>query len=253
MRIQLSVFFSISMFFLSCDSELENSPPVLHKIVEYSLSVIEPSGLTFDEKTSSLWTVSDQTGKVVNIDTSGNVIRQIILPPFDLTLPDLEGITFNAELSELLVINELNSSIVRISASGRIIESVRIMENPGLANNGLEGICYKGDTKNYFLIKENDPKIIIKTDSNLLELERFEVNFSNDLSGIDYDAVSKTLWIVSESSRYVINCNLEGDEIRKYSIDSMAPEGIAIDPGNKKLYIVSDDNSTLGIFSILDY
>lgn len=52
--------------------------PSLNMINKMSLEVREPSGLCLGKNNQSLWVVSDQNGKIVNITTKGETIQTLI-------------------------------------------------------------------------------------------------------------------------------------------------------------------------------
>jgi uncharacterized protein YjiK len=72
-------------------------------IANVDLEFDEPSGLVFDVDKKSLWTVSDDTSKLFNLDLKGDINRKkTINSPLD----ESEGITLNKKRNLLVAVIE---------------------------------------------------------------------------------------------------------------------------------------------------
>ena len=70
----------------------------------------EPSGLTLDHRGTSLYTVSDDSKLIFNLDLQGRVISD---STFLIEVSDLEGIALTADNKSMLVVQEQTNSIIR--------------------------------------------------------------------------------------------------------------------------------------------
>ncbi len=209
----------------------------------FKLSVPEPSGLCFDKKTKSLWTVSDEDTTIFNINFSGKVLQKIKVNGFDL-----EGVTFLND-STLITILERSREVVFISLKG--VEQKRFsLKIGGVPNEGLEGITYNSNNEHLYLIKEKNPCKLFETDLEGNILVEKTLNISKDLSGLFYDANNNQLWIISDESKSIFKCNLDGTVLQQFKVDIKQIEGITIDFTTSKLYLVSDHEEKLYIFNL---
>ncbi len=71
-------------------------------IDSFDLDILEPSDLCYDSTTNSLWTVSDNTNLVYNIDFEGNIFQTLTYNG-----EDLEGITYDSAGNTLWIVEEL--------------------------------------------------------------------------------------------------------------------------------------------------
>ena len=70
----------------------------------------EPSGLTLDHRGTSLYTVSDDSKLIFNLDLQGRIISD---STFLIEASDLEGVTFAADNKSMLVAQEQTNLIIR--------------------------------------------------------------------------------------------------------------------------------------------
>jgi len=219
--------------------------PKLELVSEVNIQVDEPSGLCFSSDKGSLWTVSDQTRKVYRVDFAGNVLETLAY-----TGNDLEGIAVDPDDGTLWVAEEYLSQIVQLDALGNELQRVDVTGAAG--GSGLEGITISSADGHFFLLKEQDPGVLIELDPefNLLSYKR--INFAYDFSGIYYESSQQNLWIVSDQNETVYKCDLTGSVLTEYPIEVDKAEGIAVDFENSRVYIVSDSYEKLYLFSIED-
>lgn len=215
--------------------------PILENLLLQKMSplkVPEPSGLAFSYESNSFWSVSDSNSTVYKLDLKGNIIKS-----FHINGEDLEGITV-IDSDKLAVILERTREVVIVDTSGKEIKRKKF-DLPGKLNDGLEGICYDSKNKNFYLVNEKHPGLLIKTDDDLNEIFRRKINFASDFSDIFLSIIDNKLWILSDESKMIIQTDLNGNPIKIYKINADQPEGLVVDYLNKKVYVVSDKKEEL--------
>ena len=236
--------FSILALIFSCNVDKEANPV---KTMQFSVAEVipvrEPSGLdlTFDE--TGFWTVSGENSKVYLIDSWGREVKS-----FKVKGQDLEGITVIDERT-LGVVLERTREVVILDTSGLELKRKKL-DVEGELNTGLEGITFDPKGKRFYVLNEKKPRLLLTLDENLNELKRDTLNFSKDVSGIYFDNVDKTLWILSDESQRIFKTDLSGNPIEEFKIKVTKPEGITFNKTRTKLYIVSDITSNLYVFNL---
>jgi uncharacterized protein YjiK len=252
-RFSIFIFLILSFFLiLGCTDKkpTESEPPAEEKpklelISTVNIQVNEPSGLCFSIDKKFLWTVSDQTRKVYKIDFNGTVLETLVY-----TGSDLEGIAVDPSDSTIWVAEEYLSQIVQLDTLGNELNRITVTGAAG--NSGLEGITINTSTNHFFLLKEQDPGVLIELDENFNLLQYKRINFAFDYSGIFYESQNQHLWIVSDQNEKVFKCDINGTVLIEFPIDVDKPEGIAVDIANNLIYIVSDSYEQLYKYSIVD-
>jgi uncharacterized protein YjiK len=207
------------------------------------IKVPEPSGLTLSFDSNYLWTISDEDSKVYKIDKLGKIIRF-----FSVIGEDLEGITV-IDSVRLAVVLERSREVVVIDTLGKELKRKRF-ELKGRLNEGLEGICYDTNRKDFYFVNEKRPGLLIKTDSSFVEIFRKELKIAKDYSDIFFAKDDNTLWLLSDESKKIIQTDLNGKKIIEYSVKVDQPEGLVVDYKNKKVFVVSDKKEELYEFSL---
>jgi uncharacterized protein YjiK len=207
-------------------------------LAEYNLKIPEPSDLSLSADGKNLWTVSDKNGCVYLISLEGKVKKK-----YSLDTEDLEGITVLND-SSLAVVSEKNREVIFINNYGKEYFRKKLPFN-GADNRGPEGIAFDSKTKNIIIVKEDNPRVIIRYDAKFNEINRTGIDFLKDLSGIDFVDQTNEIWLVSDESKSVTKCSSDGELKEKYSIPIKQAEGIAVDYQNKKIYLVSDSEEKL--------
>ena len=255
-----------------------------HRIRDPGLGLNEPSGLTLNADGSALYTVSDDTNAIFRLDLKGRVS---VSDSFFIGLDDLEGIALRGDDSELLVVQERSNSVVVVDLSSRSERSrspLSAMTNYDTIahhfpdppeNNGLEGITVNTRNNHVVVVKERQPGLLIELDSTLTTIlstrmlqpsQGFmhpELNTEKlDFSGLSYDSSSDTLWIVSDKGRCLFQYDWAGDTVVQRLDLTIStgdklkrirkPEGVAFDPGRKRMYVVSDRDADLYVFKLHD-
>ena len=255
-----------------------------HRIRDPGLGLNEPSGLTLNRDGSALYTVSDDTKAIFRLDLQGTVS---VSDSFFIGLDNLEGIAIRSDDSELLVVQEESNSVVVVdlnSRKERYRRPLSAMTNFDTIahhfpdppdNNGLEGITVNTRNNHVVVVKECQPGLLIELDSSLTtilstrvlqpsqgfihpELEAEKLDFS----GLSYDRSNDTFWIVSDKGRCLFQYDWTGDTVLQrldLTISSgdkpkriRKPEGVAFDPVQKRMYVVSDRDADLYVFKLHD-
>lgn len=216
----------------------------------YSLAISDPSGLARDPDGVHLWTVSDRAGVgIYKITKQGQIIENI-----RFNSEDLEGITVDPVNGSLWVVEERKREVVNISREG-VVLSRSVLDIPGnIPNDGLEGITIRPQTGHFYVLNEKNPRLLIELDPQLNILKITPIDFSGaffmgDISGVDYNVRENTLWILSDQSAKIVVTDLDGNPLRHYVTGVIKGEGIAVDPVARLVYIVSDSESELYVFS----
>lgn len=235
------IFLNIVALNTGCDKNTPKEDIVLQG--EYFLDFPEPSGLALSFDKKSLWSVSDKNSQIYNISLSGHIIRQI-----KIDANDLEGICVLND-SLLAVVSEETNELLIVDYNGKVNKRYPVILN-GNTKFGLEGITYNDNLHHYYLVKEKSPSLLIDVDNNLNDITMKDLNFSQDLSGIEYDNVENILWILSDESQTISKCDLEGNVRQSFHFNLSKPEGIAINYETNLIYVVSDSQQKLSVYKI---
>ena len=233
------------LFHYKCNTNKQESPVIENLILQKvtPINVPEPSGLALSYDGKYLWSVGDSDSKVHKLDLHGNVITS-----FKVNGEDLEGITVIDSIN-LAVILERKREIVVLDTSGQEINRKKL-DLKGRLNEGLEGICFNNETKDFYLLNEKRPGLLIKIDSSFNEIFRKDLKIAKDYSDIFFSNQDYTLWILSDESKKIIQADLNGNKIKEYRIKVEQPEGLVVDYKNKKIFIVSDKKEELYEFKL---
>ena len=242
-KVFLYVFFTAFSALTCKEVKNENSPELLTFYISEPIPVPEPSGLdlSFDEK--AFWIVSDQDSKVYLIDSWGRKIKS-----FEVEGEDLEGITVVTD-STIAVVLERTREVVILDTAGNELKRASLNLN-GELNSGLEGISYNPEKRNFYVLNEKKPRLLLALDENLMEQKRDTLNFAKDFSGLFFDGNDDTLWLLSDENQEIYKTDLSGKVIKEYRIKVKQPEGITLNKDRTKLYIVSDVTGNLYVFSL---
>jgi uncharacterized protein YjiK len=82
-----------------------------HPIRDAASGLNEPSGLALDRQGTSLYTVSDDTKIIFNLDLQGRIIPD---SSFLINIKDLEGVAVTADDKMILAVQEESNSIIQI-------------------------------------------------------------------------------------------------------------------------------------------
>lgn len=216
---------------------------ILPALQVYNISVPEPSGLIYNPIDNTLFTLSDGNGgKIYKLSLTGQILQQI-----SVNSDDMEGITIASPYDTLFIVEERLRKIVKYNLNGEFLGEIPVNVN-GPDNYGLEGIAINSINKNYYVLNQRDPSLIIELDKNGVELRRTTIDFALDLSDVCYDSQQNLLWIVSAESHLLCKVSLDGQLINKWKIPVQKPEGITI-VNNNLIYITCDAESKIYIFN----
>lgn len=219
-------------------------------IATYSLAISDPSGLALDPDGVHLWTVSDRPGVgIFKITLKGEIVKNL-----RFNSQDLEGIAVDPVDGTLWVVEERKREVVNVSREGAVLSST-FLEIPGNnPNDGLEGITIRPQNRHFYVLNEKNPRLLIHLNSQLAIQNITPIDFSGeffmgDIAGIDYNSRENTLWILSDQSAKIVVTDLDGNPLKFYDTGVTKGEGIAVDAVKRLVYIVSDSESELYVFS----
>lgn len=210
----------------------------------YELTINEPSGLSFSFDESSFFVVSDQ-GMLYQISTTGSLIKE-----FTYTGNDFEGVTIDQENSSIYLCEEGSGKLLKLDLNGNEQESFAILDESG--NTGIEGLTFNRELNEFYLLKEKNEGLLIKFSIESNIKKEIILNFANDYSGIFYNEMTDKLWIVSDESKTITQCDLDGNKIKSISIPISGMEGIVVNEDETEAYVVSDPNKKLYLINLRD-
>ncbi|MCC5793660.1 MAG: SdiA-regulated domain-containing protein [Chromatiales bacterium] len=219
---------------------------VLQLLSVHDVAVSDPSGLALDFDGVHLWTVSDDPGQgMYKITRQGEVVKHV---PF--ASDDLEGIVVDPANLTLWVVEERLREILNVTREGTVLSRTPVPVEVNRPNDGLEGITINTRTGDFFVINEKNPRLLLRLGPDLQVRETVPLDFSgiffmSDVSGISYDRVENTLWIISDESRKIVVIDLQYNPVRMYRTDILKGEGIAVDPDLRRVYAICDAESRL--------
>jgi uncharacterized protein YjiK len=212
-------------------------------IGQFQLDVPEPSGLALSIDKQHLWTVSDANSTVYQLSLDGKVLSS-----FAVEAGDLEGIAVVSD-SVLCVISERAGELIFLTYQGQELERHKL-EDSGGNNAGYEGLAYDRINKRFFLAKEKMPPLLIELDGNLKAISTNVLDYASDLSSLDYDHETGTLWLASDESRIVASITTDGLIMSHLPFTFPQIEGIAYDSLAKTVYLVCDKKEKLFVLKL---
>lgn len=213
--------------------------PQINPIATYTLTISEPSGITFNSKNNSLMVVSDGFPDIYEISFTGVTLKTIIASG-----SDMEGISLSKNCDTVYVVEEKKKQVTTFDLSGNKLFSLSINVATN-DNSALEGITIDTKSNKLYVINEKDPRMILGY-SKLTEIWRKSVDYASDISDICYDNSLNCLWLISDESSKIMKISLAGDLISEWKIPFTKGEGITI--VNDKLYVVNDADGKLYVF-----
>ena len=250
MGINKYLTFVILLFiFISCslDENITESGDsyILVLDSEIELDLAEPSGLTYDLNTQTIWTVNDPpNNKIYNLSLEGELLQTL-----DFIGDDLEGIAFDLSTNTLWIAEEGTSEIINISLQGEELQRIELSVSQYSTGSGLEGLCL-GSLGEFYILKEKDPGLFIEVSADFTTLLETELSFADDYSGICYDSTRDGFWIVSDKSEMLYLWDLTNGVREQYSLGFSKAEGIVFIAETNTFYIVSDSEEKLYKFHL---
>lgn len=206
-------------------------------------SVKEPSALSFSLNKNSLYTVSDNNGSIYELSLDGKVLNEI-----KTSSRDLEGIVVHQDLNGFCVVEERVRNVVCLDDKGKELKR-KAINFQGESNSGFEGITYNPTNKHFYIVNEKKPVSILVLDQHLNLVDTYSFSHALDLSDIYYDEATDKFWLLSHESKAIYLTNTSFEIEQQFSIPNIIQaEGISVDTKNKKIYVISDKDSSFTIF-----
>jgi uncharacterized protein YjiK len=240
-RLAILIYVLVLLITNSCvrdESYGGDKPPVEQTDTVINLTILEPSGLAFNQSKDALYTVSDNSGKVYKISLKGEVLQEL-----SFVGVDLEGIDVDKLNGEIWVVEEGLQKIDHLTTEGTLINSITSVHVNTISSSGFEGIAKNGDV--LYILIEKSPGTLIAYHISTNTWTQYSLSFASDFSGIDYDITDNTLWIVSHESKTLNHCTLTGSLIASQLLDVEQAEGVAINRQDSIAWIVSDQGNKL--------
>lgn len=243
MKQYLKYFIALFCIFLSiaCSSS-PNQWQQLDPIAEYVLDIPEPSGLSFGRDYKTLWVVSDAPdNRIYNISLTGETIQRL-----NFKGDDLEGISYDSLSNTLWIVEERRIEMVNVSLNSTVLarKSIALTNE---TNFGLEGIVIV-NAENFWVTNEKNPGALFFLDKDFQITNQKTITQMKDYSGLSYNNKTSDLWVVSDESALLARWNQSDGTITRFSVPIEKAEGVAIDPINNLIYIVSDRSQKLYVF-----
>ncbi len=237
--------------FSACDKDEPGDTGPSGKLTEvasYGLDVKEASGLSFGPEKKTLLTVSDNTGRIYELSLEGKVLRTL-----NYKGDDLEGVTYDKENNEIAVVEERKRQIVFVDYDSgnelrRFDIDVEVVDN----NKGLEGISWNKNNHSFYIVNEKRPSKLIVWKEGMGNISEITLNLGSDNSGIFVDSQRATVWVLSDESETLYECNYNGTKEKSFKLDINKPEGVVVDKENNRVYIVRDMFSKLFVLKFAE-
>ena len=219
--------------------------PSLELVDSYDLPVDEPSGLSFGSNKNRLYTVSDKTGQIFELDLYGNQIRTL-----NYHGGDLEGISYDTRDSTLWVVDEGSANLIHLDTNGVVLSSQWIA---GVSDGGgLEGIAVDPEDSRLFLLKEKDYSALLVLNDSLQRTAYERIGFAPDYSGLYYVKSIDRLWLLSHEASSVYLTDTSGAYISAYGFNLPQAEGLVFDETDSIFFIVDDSLEKLCKYKFWD-
>lgn len=241
--LQFACISSVLLLCTDCKKQSTEENLTLSLIEQYKINIDEASGLSNYLQTNQFLTVSDNTNLVYVISNTGEILNIL-----DFHGDDLEGVTFDSITSSILVVEERLKEMVRLDTNGTEIERYPLEIANTEPGHGPEGISIGPNNNQFFVVNEKLPgELLVMTLSGEIT-DQYELSFASDYSSIFYNSDDNSLWILSDDSKTVSQCDLTGKMLKSWNTGIKKAEGLVVDSKNSLMYIVSDGYSFLYIF-----
>ncbi len=119
----------------------------------------------------------------------------------------------------------------------------------GLGNSGIEGITYQAGSNTFYAVREKTPLAVYRVvdlgGTNSATTVAFDAAaqlgaLCTDLSDVQYDAGTGHLLILSDESRLIMECDVEGNVIGELPVDFDQPEGLTLSSDRQTLYVLGE-------------
>ncbi len=232
------------VFLGSCNKESKKAKDIYLELVrEIDLAVKEPSGLCYSSNQNAFYTVSDNSASIYKLSLTGALIKQL-----NYKGQDLEGVTLNPNNGNIFVVEERKRELVQLDSEGNEINRQHLDIEINDANKGLEGVAFNPKNNHIYVLNEQNPGLLIELDESGKIIKQTDLSFAIDYSGIFYEQTEDVLWIVSDKSKSITKCDLNGKKLNSYKIKESKAEGIVVDSNLKRIYVVLDGLDKLQVY-----
>jgi len=219
------------------------------------------SGLTYNTDTNTLFAIINNPEIIVEIDTEGNVLRDVSLEGFE----DTEAITYIGN-DDYVIVEERKRSIVIVNiipSTKTIIRSQQrslTLPRSKVNNKGFEGIASDPIRNRLYISNQKKPRELIQLDGFIENTLHVSMSFpwgleekslgAEDISGLYFDGQLNNILLLSNESKQLVEANLQGEIISLLDLSDSnpnlaasipQPEGITLG-ANNTLYILSEPN-----------
>jgi len=206
---------------------------------EYPLAVKEPSGLCLAWNADEFLTLSDNSNTLFRVDNKGNVLEE-----FPFVGRDIEGISYQEAGKIIWVVDEKESTLYKLNKRGILQNEYPLSYGSHPSNKGLEGITVNTNNNHIFMLNEASPGLLLEYSRGEI-IKTVSLDFAKDYSGIFFDKENNFLWIVSDESKGIYKCNLNGKLLQSYQHDIDKVEGIVVGSDMNEFWVCSDSQNTL--------
>jgi len=206
------------------------------------VDISEPSGLAIDPS-GTLWAVGNNPEFVYRLRDEGRVVDTLAYVG-----DDLEGIVFDPSDSTLWIVEEKRREVVHLNLDGNVLQRRKI-ELDGKSNNGLEGICIDS-VGDLYILNEQKPGLFIELNTNFSIKEEHRLDFAADYSGLAYDPLRESFWVLSHQNSELFLWNGSEGVLSSHSIPATKAEGVTINSASTRLYIIDETDQMLYIYAL---
>jgi len=232
---------------LTCTKKNHDAPRTaeITLVATYPLDISDPSGLSFAPISDHLYTVSDNSGHIYLITMQGQIVES-----YDINGDDLEGIVYVEKLNALFVVEERLRRVLKTDLNGNILDTFELNNIPVYGiNNGPEGISFNPNQNHFYIVNEKDPDRLYVYDIDFQPVADYRLRFASDYSSVFYEPIKDQLWILSDESQTLTQCDLTGKPQVSMKTNIPKGEGVVIDRTRGRIYIVCDQTRSLYVFS----
>jgi uncharacterized protein YjiK len=254
----------------------------VRKIADRSQGFGEPSGLALASDGQGYWSVSDDSTGIFRLTADGRLDPGLGIP---LQVTGLEGVVEDTVRGRLLAVQEKDAAIIAVDLTNGEASlhplsgmsgfaKIATIFGPLASNNGLEGITINTTSDEVVVVKESEPRLMIRISVDLSTIlgatqlsgasgfacEGVE-DAALDVSDIAYDATRRAFWLLSDEGSCVVFLDPATGQMTGLTLPASVdrpkrrlknPEGIALNQDGTELRVVTDDgkDSRLAILSI---
>ena len=225
------------LFFLAITFQTVLFAQKLIPISIVDLGIDEPSGIAFNKEISAYYIISDN-GYLFQTDLTGKIIHSSSFKGYDF-----EGITFAN--NKIYVSDEMMRKVHVFDLNLKKINTYQLNYQGG-RNKGFESIAFIPEKNQFVLISEKEKIFIRKYDLNFRMIDEIIYDNLRDVSAVSY--FDGFIYLLSDEDRTIVQTNLNFEEIKRFEIPIINPEGITFN-NKSQMLIVSDNREKLYTFN----